>query len=283
MKRLDLHKIKGIFKKAFTPITIMIVPHRETKPLNFKVPSIGIAISVILWIVGTVYVLSAAVKAVEYREMKRKFRYYSEQIVDLGSSISAIKSTEREMKRLVSLGSKEKILQHIDEQNAESVDLQNLKKEIEETIESVAEIKEFLRHQKDLHFATPQAMPVAGTISSPFGTRDDPRRDGERFHYGVDIRASSGTPVRSTADGIVSFSGWSGANGNLVAIEHGFGFRTFYAHNRVNLAKVGQRVKRGDIIGYVGTTGNATGAHVHYEVWKDGKPVNPAKYLKGWS
>jgi murein DD-endopeptidase MepM/ murein hydrolase activator NlpD len=75
----------------------------------------------------------------------------------------------------------------------------------------------------------------------------------------------------------------SGKNGNLVAIEHGSGFRTLYAHNRANIVKIGQRVKRGDVIGNVGTTGNATGSHVHYEVWKDGKPVNPGKFIKGRS
>jgi murein DD-endopeptidase MepM/ murein hydrolase activator NlpD len=89
--------------------------------------------------------------------------------------------------------------------------------------------------------------------------------------------------VRATADGIVSFSGWSGGNGNLVVLEHGFGYSTFFAHNKKVNVKVGQIIKRGDIISYIGSTGNSTGPHVHYEVWKDGKSVNPYKYLKGRS
>jgi murein DD-endopeptidase MepM/ murein hydrolase activator NlpD len=96
----------------------------------------------------------------------------------------------------------------------------------------------------------------------------------------MDISCPPGTPVRATADGIVSFSGWSGGSGNLVVIEHGHGFSTFYAHNRLNVVKVGKKVKRGDIISYVGSTGNSTGPHLHYEVWKDGRHTNPYSYVK---
>jgi murein DD-endopeptidase MepM/ murein hydrolase activator NlpD len=201
----------------------------------------------------------------------------------LSSSIATIKKTEKEFKRLVSLGSREKILENLDEETIESIDMEHIGQEIEKTIAGVAEINEFLHAQKDIFKATPRAMPADGSISSNFGTREDPRSAEDKFHAGIDVRAPSGSPIRATADGIVSFSGWSGKNGNLVALEHGFGFRTLYAHNRVNIVKIGQGVKRGDVIGYVGTTGNATGSHIHYEVWKDGKPVNPGKFIKGRS
>ncbi|MEJ2696668.1 MAG: M23 family metallopeptidase [Candidatus Sulfobium sp.] len=107
--------------------------------------------------------------------------------------------------------------------------------------------------------------------------------DGKEFHSGLDIAAEPGEPVRATADGIVIFAGWSGNNGNLVAIEHGLGFRTYYAHNRKVVVKVGQKVKRGQVISYVGSTGRSTGPHVHYEIWHEGKRVNPKKYIKGRS
>ncbi len=87
-------------------------------------------------------------------------------------------------------------------------------------------------------------------------------------------------PVTATADGIVSFSGWSGNSGNVIVLEHGHGFSTIYAHNKINIVKVGQVVKRGDIIAYVGSTGNSTGPHLHYEVWKEGKHINPKNFLK---
>jgi murein DD-endopeptidase MepM/ murein hydrolase activator NlpD len=99
----------------------------------------------------------------------------------------------------------------------------------------------------------------------------------------VDISASPGTAIWATADGVVSHSGWTQYSGYLVAIEHGCGFSTIYAHNKKNAVKVGQRVKRGDIIGYVGSSGKSTGPHVHYEVWEKGKSVNPHKFLQGRS
>jgi murein DD-endopeptidase MepM/ murein hydrolase activator NlpD len=283
MKRITFHKLKGIFRKAFTPITIMFIPHTKARTINLRVPSIGIAACVALWIIGTVYVVTTAVRIVEYQTMKEKIAFYSKQLVELSSSIATIKKTEKEFKRLVSLGSREKILENLDEEPIESIDMERIGQEIEKTIAGVAEINEFLRAQKDIFKATPRAMPVDGSISSHYGTSEHPRSAEDRFHAGIDVRAPSGSPIRATADGIVSFCGWSGKNGNLVAIEHGSGFRTIYAHNRVNIVKIGQRVKRGDMIGYVGATGNATGSHVHYEVWKDGKPVNPGKFIKGRS
>jgi murein DD-endopeptidase MepM/ murein hydrolase activator NlpD len=283
MKRITIQKMKVIFRKAFTPITIMLIPHTKARAINFRIPSVGIAACVILWIIGTVYVITATARIVEYQAMKEKIAYYSKQFVELSSSIATIKKSEKEFKRLVSLGSKEKILENLDEEPIESIDTDHIRQEIEKTIGSVAEINQFLHAQKDIFKSTPRAMPADGSISSPFGMREDPRGSDDRFHAGIDIRAPSGTPVRATAEGIVSFSGWSGKNGNLIAIEHGSGFRTLYAHNRANSVKVGQIVNRGDVIGYVGATGNATGSHVHYEVWKDGKPVNPSKFIKGRS
>ncbi|MEW6162344.1 MAG: M23 family metallopeptidase [Nitrospirota bacterium] len=277
---LDIHKVKNLCKKAFTPVTIMLIPHSNTKPLNFKIPSIGVFFSVLLWIFGTIYVLSIAIDTIEYQSMKKKLGYYSQQFLELSSTISALKNAEREFKRLFSLGSKEKILENIDTSSSGSIDMENLKQEIEKTIETVGEIKDYLRLQKDLYLATPKELPVEGTITSHYGKRKHPRSGDVDLHTGLDISTSPGNPIRATADGIVSFSGWNRGSGNLVVLEHGFGFSTFYAHNRMNTVKVGQKVRRGDVIGYVGSTGNATGPHVHYEVWKDGSPVNPIRYIK---
>ncbi len=99
------------------------------------------------------------------------------------------------------------------------------------------------------------------------------------FHTGTDISVPHGTHVKATADGIVSFSGWTAGSGNTVVVEHGYGFSTAYAHNQRNLVKVGQRVKRRDAIAVSGSTGVSTGPHVHYEIWKNGHHVDPAAYL----
>lgn len=280
---LDIHKIKIIFQKSFIPVTIMLIPHTSTKPLNLKIPFIGIFISILLWISGTFYVLSIAVNAFEYQSMKSKLNYYSRQFSDMRNTIWSLKNAEKEFRRLFSLGSKEKILENIDNTNSGSIDMENLRQEITKSINRVSEIKNFLRLQKDIYLATPTGMPVNGSITSPFGLREHPKTMVEEFHSGIDITASAGSPVKATADGIVSFSGWNGGSGNLVVLEHGFGYSTFYAHNKMNLVKVGQKVRRGDVIGYIGSTGSATGPHVHYEIWKDGNPVNPKNYIEGRS
>jgi len=278
---LDIHKIKGFLKKAFTPVTIMLIPHSKTRPVNFKVPFVGMFTTVVLCCFGIVYVLSIAVDTFEYYRMKDKLNYYSQQFLELNKTMTALKKAENEFKRLFSLKSREKVLENLDTSDSGSIDMENLKHQIKSTVESVGEIKDYLRTQRDIYVATPKGSPVLGKISSHYGQREHPRSGEENFHSGIDLSSSPGNPVKATADGIVSFSGWSGGSGNLIVLEHGHGFSTFYAHNRSIPVKVAKKVKRGDIIGYVGSTGNSTGPHVHYEIWKDGKPINPANYLKG--
>ena len=100
------------------------------------------------------------------------------------------------------------------------------------------------------------------------------------MHTGIDIRVPSGSPIEATAPGIVSFSSWTSDSGYIVVVEHGHGFSTAYAHNKKNHVAVGQKVKKGEVIANSGSTGITTGAHLHYEVWKDGRQVNPSLYLK---
>ena len=277
----DIHKLKRYVKRAFTPITIMFIPHSKTEPINFKVPFIGILTSIVLCFFGVVYIISVAVSTVEYYKMQNKLNYYSQQFSEVNTSISSLKKAETEFKRLFSLGSKEKVLENLKVPDSGSLDIENLKKQITNSIESVGEIKEYLHIHRDIYLSTPKGFPVHGNISSPFGMREHPTSGAENFHTGIDLAISLRNPVRATADGIVSFSGRNGGSGNLVVLEHGHGYTTLYAHNSSLAVKIGQKVKRGDIISYSGSTGNSTGPHVHYEIWKDGKPVNPINYLKG--
>jgi murein DD-endopeptidase MepM/ murein hydrolase activator NlpD len=277
----DIHKLKEHIKRAFTPITIMLIPHSKTEPINFKVPFIGIFTSIVLCFFGIVYVISIAVSTVEYYKMKNKLNYYSQQFSEVNTTISSLKKAETEFKRLFSLGSRDKVLENVKTSDSGSLDIENLKKQITNSIETVGEIKEYLHIQRDIYLSTPKGFPVHGSISSPFGMREHPTSGEDNFHTGIDLSIPPGNPVRATADGIVSFSGRSGGSGNLVVLEHGHGYSTLYAHNRSIDVKIGQKVKRGDVISYAGSTGNSTGPHVHYEIWKEGKPVNPINYLKG--
>lgn len=127
---------------------------------------------------------------------------------------------------------------------------------------------------------TPAGMPVrSGYASSSFGVRIDPFTGYNQFHRGIDFNGKAGQDVLAVADGVVIFSGRDGNYGNLVDIDHGNGYMTRYAHNSQNLVQVGERVRPGQVIAKMGRTGRATGDHVHFEVWQDGRPVNPRQYL----
>ena len=127
----------------------------------------------------------------------------------------------------------------------------------------------------DAVHTVPSIWPAAGYVSSPYGLRFD----GTEFHQGIDIAAEMGTPIVATADGVVTAAGWNGGYGNMVDVDHGGGIVTRYGHASALAVTVGQQVRRGEVIAYVGSTGHSTGPHVHYEVRVDGQPVNPAGYL----
>lgn len=135
--------------------------------------------------------------------------------------------------------------------------------------------------EKDLKkHATPSGWPVrSGYITSKFGYRRHPIYKRTKFHAGVDFASKRGTPVVATADGVVVFSGWQSGYGRLVEIRHMDGLKTRYAHNQKNLVKEGDMVKKGQAIAKLGSTGRSTGPHVHFEVRKNGKAVNPLKYV----
>jgi murein DD-endopeptidase MepM/ murein hydrolase activator NlpD len=118
-------------------------------------------------------------------------------------------------------------------------------------------------------------MPVAGRVTSQFGSRFHPILGHKRMHKGVDLGAGSGAPIVAAADGRVVAAGWAGGYGRQVAIAHNGGIRTTYSHMSRISAQPGQAVRQGQVIGYVGSSGLSTGPHLHYEVYKNGRPVNP--------
>jgi len=135
------------------------------------------------------------------------------------------------------------------------------------------------RNWEDMQF-TPSLWPVVGMITGSFGERLDPFSGEGAFHAGVDISASYGTEVRVAADGIVEDVGIHTGLGRAITVDHGFGIETVYGHLSRFGTDPGKRVKRGEVIGYVGDSGRATGPHLHFEVHVYGTPVNPLKFLK---
>jgi murein DD-endopeptidase MepM/ murein hydrolase activator NlpD len=122
-------------------------------------------------------------------------------------------------------------------------------------------------------------MPVAGWFSHGYGWRKDPFTGEREFHRGVDIVAPAGTDVAAPADGIAARAGRFAAYGKSIDLSHGHGYVTRYGHLSEVLVRPGQRVRRGEVIGRVGSTGRSTGPHLHYEVFRDGRRVNPRSYL----
>ena len=125
----------------------------------------------------------------------------------------------------------------------------------------------------------PSLWPVVGRITSSFGERMDPFNGEGAFHAGIDISSSFGESVRATADGVVLTAGLASGYGREIVIDHGHGVQTLYGHLSGFAIGAGQEVKRGQVIGYVGTSGRSTGPHLHYEVRIRNTPVNPHKYL----
>jgi murein DD-endopeptidase MepM/ murein hydrolase activator NlpD len=150
---------------------------------------------------------------------------------------------------------------------------------VESNLNSLVSISE----STNLRLATtPSIMPTAGWLSSPFAVRTDPFTGKSQMHWGIDVSTNEGNPIYATADGIVIKVQKDKYLGNNVTISHGNGITTVYGHmkdQKIRVVHEGQSVKRGDIIGYVGQTGKAVGPHVHYEVHKDGKPINPYNFI----
>ena len=144
---------------------------------------------------------------------------------------------------------------------------------------SFQELDNFFKNQKSLLSSTPSIWPTRGWVTSGFGFRKSPFTGLREKHEGWDIAARNGAPVRTTADGVVVVEGREYGYGNLVEIDHGYGLVTRYGHNSKHLVKVGDRVKRGQVVTLVGNTGRSTGPHLHYEVLLNGVPVNPKNYI----
>ena len=146
--------------------------------------------------------------------------------------------------------------------------------------ESMDEATDSLMAHTDLLESTPSILPAAGIISSPFSkSRYHPIHQSPLPHEGVDIAAVMGTPIFAAAKGVVTKSEWATGYGQMVELDHGFGYTTRYGHASRRLVRVGQEVTRGDVIALVGNTGIATSPHLHYEVRVQTKPVNPLNYV----
>lgn len=162
--------------------------------------------------------------------------------------------------------------------------LNNLSSRIKVQEKSYTEIAGFIRNKEQLLASTPAIQPISNKelkrVASGFGYRIDPVYKTVRFHAGLDFTAPQGTPIYATANGVAKVAGNAGNGyGNYVILDHGYGYETLYGHMFRVKIKNNTRVKRGEIIGYVGSTGKSTGPHCHYEVHKNGRPIDPVYFF----
>lgn len=215
------------------------------------------------------------------------YKYYE---VALNNNVVETVDTSKEAEELVSEIKSNGIAENINlsivekyTSNSEELktnDLEVAKLNIENKVsETVKEIKEQEAKENaiaDINGIKLATIPVTGTISSRYGVSSRIRRSN---HTGLDIAATTGTPIKVMADGVVTNASYSGSYGKLVKVEHGNGVETWYAHTSKMYVKKGQEVKAGDVIAEVGSTGNSTGPHLHLEIRINGEHINPQEYV----
>jgi len=160
-------------------------------------------------------------------------------------------------------------------------ELQELSTGFEQQHQQLVTLQDFLITHDNIKSAIPQGRPInGGWISSYYGKRIDPFTGKKAFHHGLDLAGKSGSGVHSVADGMVTWIGKRSGYGGLVEVDHGNGYVTRYAHNKTIKVKVGEKVNKGQVIALMGSTGRSTGPHVHFEILRDGKNINPYKFVK---
>ena len=288
---------------AAKKFTILIIPEGSHRVRRFSIKR-GVLRNILT--VGCVLLLAVSLLLVDYirtnvdrNELHRLQVQNNSQHQELLSLAASLDGLRKEMVVLAQNDAKVRVMAQLSPPKADALvgiggspeedtatRLSELQRRIDQTRqaidlrrESQEEIRGVLNDQRSLLAAKPQGWPVKGWVTSNFGMRNSPFTGKRKMHEGLDVAARTGTPVYATADGIVSKAETAPGYGKLVIIDHGYGYKTYFGHNSKIYVKVGQRVKRGDKLSAVGNTGSSTGSHLHYEVRRNGVPLNPRKYI----
>lgn len=298
-------------KKSYT---VMVIPHSESPTFSWQFPMkwvkmLGITsvFFATLCLVLTHGYQQMRSEAKEYRGLLAQYRTQQEQLLflarqteDLQSEVQAIRELDATIRRMMKLkpdsnldnealsmavGSLEERVVTVSRGGLSATLLRTemsilkLQDEIPAVEEDLRTSEKSIAAAQARQAATPSIWPTTGAITSGFGYRQNPFGWGKQFHSGIDIGASTGTPIYATAKGVVNFAGYQSGYGYVVFINHGYGYSTTYAHMSKFVVKRGQAVQKGQLIGYVGSTGRSTGPHLHYEVRINGRTQNPMNYL----
>jgi murein DD-endopeptidase MepM/ murein hydrolase activator NlpD len=293
--------------------TLMFVPHHGRKVFSLRIPIKAIkfsAIAVVVLILITAgtfvnYKHAVSEASADKVELERLRKVNATQQTQIDQLAKATAVLQEDMTRLNKLDADLRRIVNSDElpasrsgqtrvatgyngQGGPAVkpnldELLNLVQELQNTAtareKSLTAVREALSERNARLAATPSIWPASGDVTSRFGWRGSPWGWGSDWHPGIDIANDYGTPIVATASGVVIYSSWYSGYGQLVQIDHGNGIVTMYGHCSQIIVNVGDRVKKGDLIAYMGSTGYSTGTHVHYEIRVNGTAVNPANFL----
>jgi hypothetical protein len=298
-------RIKTYFQRK---MTFMLVPHDGGSPVRIKT-NLFILHSLILLLGGlltwavmlTMKDIDGELASLDNQKLKLEMTGILTELEHNRILLSHMSQVDDQFRKLLKLGNRKEVMIYntvdgpTEDDNVDFSGLPNEKNDelvskineglmetagqVSQQEASFKEISSFLNKQRSILAATPSIWPINGWITSGFGKRASPLTGEPGRHYGVDIANVVGTPIHATADGLVVYAGWQNGYGRVVVIEHGYGFSTRYGHCSSVDVKVGDEVKRGQIISYVGYSGRSTGSHLHYEVRIHGIPVDPEKYL----
>ena len=304
-----LRTLARFLKNATKPVSVFIIPHNGMSSLRFNLPVLFLLAFGASWTMITVWAGYVAGQHFDYyvtkadnQILRAKMASISQRVEEGMAYLEMTKRTDNQLRKVLGMDpgaiSNEEGLggpQNSDlaafrrQLNAKAVEiketalnnsLRDMRKESDKRLSSYTEITLYLTDRHNGSRATPSIWPTEGRITSPFGYRIAPLRSASEYHGGIDIANEAGTPIYATADGVVRHSGWAQGYGMCAVVDHGFGFSTLYGHMSEIIGKEGDQVKRGKIIGRMGSTGTSTGNHLHYEVWTGGLPNNPMKFLQ---
>jgi murein DD-endopeptidase MepM/ murein hydrolase activator NlpD len=305
IKRWILYSYKRFIQKGKEKLTVMLIPHSEKKIFNFQISlfTISFLILILAGVIVTFFISTS-----RYTFTKRKMEelqstqegninsmhMIEDEIAVLNSTVVEYKENIKDIIKLLGsnqsenifgLGGPETEIKNISEiiglksKEGYQSELETLKKINDDIMASkkvLQNFTKFLAAREEIIQKIPNNWPI---ITSPFGTRRSPFTGNWAMHQGVDISWWPGAPVRSAADGVVVFAGMKGGYGRTIQIQHEYGFQTLYGHLSSISAYEGKKVKKGEIIGFLGRTGRATGFHLHYEVRIGTKAVDPMIFM----
>lgn len=290
--------VKG--KRDKKHFTFVIIPHHpNAQHINFQVKSAylyaglcSLMVMVVLLGASLTYSAKLSRQLLSYRSVmlssekqQAVLDEYLKETTEVKKALVALEEKDYALRKMLGLkarkdgyGLQDVRLSDKNRNMAEQLtsNIENTQRAIRKSSRSLDELKDRAGEIRKRFAYTPSIWPARGQIVSYFGWRTYPWVG---MHTGLDISASYADPVIATANGTITWAGWRQGYGKTVIVEHGHGISTLYGHNSILLGKVGQEVKKGDVIAYAGATGLATGVHVHYEVRRYDQPVNPMAYL----